>query len=1021
MAVIFSYNRPMDLVPLHVYSGFSFLASGLTVESYVKLGAKLGYHTLGLCDCLTLSGYAPFEKACNEYHLHPIFGMDAYVNGERFSLFIENEEGYSNLCELSFLSSEGKLTLNQIKEKTTGLACVYDLSSQPFMRSLKEGTPELLTETRLLLEKFSHMALGLPYLVDNDELALQVREFASNKNYRLLAFPHIVYGKKEDAIVLRIVNAIEKGEQLEIKEENGTAYFLSKEEAASFYSEDELLASESFASSLHFELKKKRGSLLRFPLENNLTSEVALRNKALKGLEEKNPGYSNQYLERLNYELSVITQMGYSDYFLIVSDYVDAAKKSGIIVGPGRGSAAGSLVSYALDIVKCDPIKYGLLFERFLNPERQSMPDIDVDFEDIYRDQIVEYLKKKYGRDRVAHVLTTIKIGAKQSIHDIARVYGYKDHEVSLLCSSITNDKLSLRQDYRTSPQFKKLVDNDPYYLQFVSLSSKIEGLPRQAGLHAAGVVLNEEPLDRVIPLRDLGNDGCVACLEKDYLEDQGFLKMDILGLRNLTIVDSCLSLIKAHEGISITYESLPYDDQNAINLIAKNMTMGLFQLESPGMKKTVELVAPTSFEEVADVLALFRPGPRDSIGHYARRKKGLERIDYFAPELESILKPTYGIIVYQEQIMQIASAIAGFSYAKADLFRRAISHKDALKLAALKGDFINGCLSKGHNQRLAETLYDLIYSFAEYGFNKSHAYSYAVLACQMAYLKFHHPKEFYASILNSMAVGEKKFVDTVSEAKKLGLHLALPNVNASKSYYEISGDSLLLPLGAVKGIPGTLIHGIVEERQLNGLYLDLFDFALRIKKHGLSLSSLVKLIDGGALDCLSPSRATLRANAGASISYANMMYGDKGDMALLDLGIEKPKLREEKDDVLVSLTAEKEALGLMVSGSPLDFWVDKIKEEGAISISEALETNGESFLACGVVKNVRVIMTKKGKQMAFLEVYDDLAEATFILWSEEYAEYFSILKEGKAILIRGRKDLRREDSFLGEEIKELK
>jgi DNA polymerase-3 subunit alpha len=385
-----------------------------------------------------------------------------------------------------------------------------------------------------------------------------------------------------------------------------------------------------FAKESSFVFLEKRGSLLHYQNEEGLSSEDYLKKLTYQGLAKRKPAAPQEYLDRLSYELGIINKMGYADYFLIVQDYVNWAKTHGVSVGPGRGSGAGSLVSWCLNIVVPDPIENDLLFERFLNPERQSMPDIDVDFSDVNRDKVVSYLQEKYGLERVGHVLTTQTIGAKEALRDIARVYGYEEREIELVISTIVDDKISLREDYKTSPQFKQLIDSDKYYLGLVALAAKIEGLPRQAGLHAAGIVLNNEPLPDVLPVSDNQGVGYVACLEKDYLEEQGFLKMDILGLRNLTIIDTCLSLIKESEGKTLTYEDLPYTDAESIALVKENRTMGLFQLESPGMKRAISEVQPTTFADVAAIEALFRPGPMESIPSYARRKNGQEKV----PEL---------------------------------------------------------------------------------------------------------------------------------------------------------------------------------------------------------------------------------------------------------------------------------------------------------------------------------------------------------------------------------------------------
>lgn len=1010
----------MGFVPLHVHSGFSYLESGLLAERLPFLAAKRGYSSIAISDKGSMSGYAPFYHACEKAGIKPLFGVDFLVPEGTYSLYVLSEEGYRNLLPLLLLSSQGKLTLPDIEKHSAGLQLVYSLENAVVKESYLAKDDSLAEKLSSRLRNFPNAYLGLPYTPKDPEFAAYCRTFAKEHSYPLVAFPAIYYEKKADAIVLRIVEAIASHNTLTEKEEEGDEYFLSSEEVGAFYASEEIALTEEIGKSSSFSYIAKRGGLLHYENGEGLSSGDYLRKLSEEGLRKKKPDGGKEYEERLHYELGVIEKMGYSDYFLIVGDYVNYAKTHGISVGPGRGSGAGSLVAYSLGIVEADPIKYSLLFERFLNPERQSMPDIDVDFSDLRRDEVVVYLQRKYGEERVGHVLTTQTIGAKESLRDIGRVYEYEDREIDLVCSAIVDDKSSLRDDYRHSPQFRKLVDSDKYYLQIVSLASKIEGLPRQAGIHPAGVILNDKPLVDALPVTYNEGVGEVGCLEKDYLEEQGFLKMDILSLRNLSIIDQCLALIKENEGISLTEEEIPYEDKEPISLIHDGRTMGLFQLESPGIKRAIAEIRPTEFEDVVATIALFRPGPMASIPSFAKRKNGEERITYPAPELEPVLKNTYGVIVYQEQIMQIVRVMAGYSYAEADLFRRAISKKDASKLEALKGDFIKGCLLHGESKGTALNVYNLIEKFANYGFNKSHALVYAVLTCKMAYLKYHYPKEFYCAILDYMSVGDSKFKSTLSELKERHIALEVPSINGSGMSFSIDGTSLRLPLSAIKGLQSPLLSALIDERSLNGPYLDLYDFAARGKKGGLALPALIRLIDAGALDCFGVNRASLRASGPGAMNYAEMLYGENGDQALLTgLGIEKPALKKFETDLRSDLDAEYEALGLMVSGSPLLFYKDKIAAEGAIPLGEMENQNG-TFKTVGIVKDIRAIVTRKGSQMAFLELYDETDEANFVLFSEAYAKCYPVLKDDKIVVVSAHKDYRKENSYLVEDAKGL-
>jgi len=1009
----------MAFIPLHIYSGFSYLQSGLSVKKIAYLAKKKGYSALGICDNASLSGYAPFTHLLLEEGIKPLYGMDVLLEEGNFSCFVLNEEGYLNLCHLALLASENNLSLAALKTNCRGLRIIYTPPLDQFLARYDASSKELARYYHELFKGLNDVLLGLLYLFNDSITASKLRSFAEAYSYDLIAFPKILYEKKEDAIVLEIVKAIANKDNLSTKEKVGSEYFLSSNEVENFYTQKEIALTEKLLEESDFTLIKKRGGLLEYPCPNGEKSSSYLRSLAYEGLRKKIGSIPEEYQKRLDYELSVIEKMGYPNYFLIVSDYVNYAKENGISVGPGRGSGAGSLVSYALGIVEVDPIKYGLLFERFLNPGRQSMPDIDVDFADVSRDRVAMYLQEKYGKDRVGHVLTTQTIGAKEAIRDIGRVYKYPQSHIELLIKTIMNEKLSLRDDYRTSPRFKELVDKEPYYLEFVRLASKIEGLPRQAGIHAAGMVVNDKPLSEVLPVSDNEGTGYVACLEKDYLEEQGFLKMDILGLTNLTTIDECLALINENQKISLTYKDIPVNDEEAIKLIRSGKTMGLFQLESPGMKRALRQIEPSSLLEVASLLALFRPGPMDSIPSFAARKKGKEKIAYLSPELEPILKETYGIIVYQEQITQIVRAMAGFDYGEADLFRRAISKKKIDKLAALKEDFILGAIKKGHGKQVAEEVFALILRFANYGFNKAHAVSYAFITCQMAYLKAHYPKEFYCAILNAMGTGEGKFKNTLSEMKSLNLHLSLPDINLSARYYLIKEDKILFPLSQIKTLPDRMISQIIDERNAKGPFKDFFDFVGRSKCAGLNLASLIRLIDSGALDSLNSSRASLRAAASSALQYADMVYAQDGSPLLLASSLEKPVIPSIEDSIQENLALEYEALGLMLSGSPLSIYRKQLAKDHVLSLDKIKECRG-GYVGAAIVKSCRKITTKKGKEMAFVEFYDELSEQEFTIFPSTYEVCFPFLKNDALVLFKGHKDESRENTYIIDELEAL-
>ncbi len=992
------------------------LRSALTLKRIGGLGQKYTLPYLAISDYGTCSGFPEIYRMAKVINAKPVFAMDVEIEGNLLSCFVESEEGYRNLLHIDRLFSDKELTLDLLKSHSCGLHIVLS-SENSFLRSYYHQQAK---EIPALLQSFSHgianFYLGIPYLPEENSFVSFLRNFVKEYPYQTLAFPHILYQKKEDEIALEIVRAIASKSSLQEKKAEGYRYYLSQEEADAYFSSEEREADFILAKKCsNFVYLSKRGGLLVFPNPLGLSSEEYLRKLAYEGLEKKNPGYGENYKQRLEYELSVIAKMGYCDYFLLVQDYVNYARSVNISVGPGRGSGAGSLVSYALDIVSPDPIENDLLFERFLNPERQSMPDIDVDFADIRRDEVIEYLKRKYGKNRVSHILTKQTMLGKAAIRDVGRVFNFEQSQIDLLAQAV-NSSMDLRSNYKSNPRFRSLVDSDSYYLQIVSLASKIENLPRQSGLHAAGVIINDRPLDECLPVSDQEYTGYVSQYEMSYLEEQGFLKMDLLGLRNLTLVDRCIENIKISKGISLDYRKIPHKDKDAIALIASTKTKGLFQLESSGMNRAIRELRPESFDDIVALLALFRPGPMAFISDYAKRKDGKEKITYLDPCLEEILSPTYGIIIYQEQIMKMVQALAGFSYGQADLFRRAISKKDAAKLSSLKTSFIDGCLKMGRNKEIAEKAYNLIYKFADYGFNKSHSVAYAMLACQMAYLKAHYPEDFYCVILD-----ETKLTDSalISELRSCGIKLLLPDINSPTLRFAHNENGIRLPLTAIKGLSASLLPSIIDERNTNGPFEDYFSFACRMYSKGLKEADLLRLIDAGCFDSLNKERASLRASSKPALHYAEVASDFYSQPSLLPFELPEPTLTSIKGDRMYDLLCERDVLGMMISGSPLEGKKEQIQSLGLKPLS-SMQEGGNSGKTVGIINSVKTILTKKGSRMAFLRLYDESSEQEFVMFEEAYNSSYAALKEGNIVSVSYQKDRRNEGKYLATSVETL-
>ena len=985
--------------PLQIISGYSFLKSGLTLENIVKAVKKFDYFGAGICDINVMHGLAKFARYMSNENINKPYlcGITLKIKGFDFCLYCLSESGYQTLCQItSFIDEEDKIC-QFLSTNQNGLLGILSTSDDSIKEKFLNVDNDLIYDIKFLSNLVQIFYIGIDASYQKDmQINEKIRQFADKYTYLCVAFPKILYFKKDDAIVLKIVHAIDQDEIISEKNLQGNNAFLSNEEYEKQYLKQEIDAINNIFRQNKFVMNIKRGEMLSFNAQNTIEK---LKNDTFARLKELNLDNDEKYVNRLNYELDVIIKMGFSDYFLIVSDYVRFAESVGILVGPGRGSAAGSLVSYLLKITKIDPLKYDLLFERFLNPSRKKMPDIDIDFMDTRRDEVINYLKEKYGKNKVSNIITFSTILAKQSLRDIGRIYNFKIHDIDLLSSRLLNPKLSLRNSYKTSKVFKEIVDSDPYYLNIVSLASKIENLPRQSGMHAAGIILNNTPIEYSLPIIKDFQNSYITQYEMDDLQEQGFLKMDLLGLKNLTIISECVDLINdVYKDAKLDKFNIPFDDEKVFQLIQENKTMGIFQLESSGMKNAIKILKPSCFNDVVALLALFRPGPMDSIPTYARRKQGLEKINYISDDLKDILKETYGIIVYQEQIILIAQKMANFSLAKADIFRNAISKKNYNDIKQMQNDFINGALNNGYSNKVANDVFDHILKFASYGFNKSHSVAYSMIACQMAYLKAYYPLCFYQTILKfSNTTNDPKFLDYVDEMSSIGIHLAKPDINLSTDNFLINQNNLLFPLSLIKGINKETIKGILDNRLKNGLYKDFLDFMLRTFQYKISETQYLKLIDSGALDCLNPSRATLKQAVSSYMQYALVINNDKGQMSLdIDM-LPPPILGKVNDDPIENLENEYDVLGIMLSNNPLKFKKDLLLKENVISISEAIKKDRAKV--CGIIKSIKIIQTKKQQPMAFIKIFDETKEMELTAFSDTYQDNISLIKKNNIVV----------------------
>ena len=986
-----------NFVPLHIVSCYSFLQSGLTIEKIQASVVKNDYFGMGLCDNGVMFGVPSFVKASEQIKRRYIVGLEVNVDDDFLCLYAISEEGYHHLMEISTAIQKEEMSFDLLKEKASGLVAIIETNKCKFYELFSTQDTTFNRYLMNLSESFKDgFYLGIEVIKKEDvSFANNIRRFANEYTYECIAFPTILYQKKDDAIVLKIVEAIAKEEELEEKKMDGQQYFMPITSYEKIYTKAEINNTRKLLESSTFDFHSRRGEMLHYPVDN---SEETLKENCLSALKRLGLDQNETYLDRLNKELETIISLGYADYFLIVQDYVSFAKKNGIIVGCGRGSAAGCLVSYLLDITQIDPIENDLQFERFLNPYRKTMPDIDVDFMDVRRDEVVQYMRDKYGNDRVANIVTFQTIQAKQSLRDIGRVYGFPTNHIDLLSKRITKKDATLRDAYKSLPEFKNLVDSDSYFLQIVSLASKIEGLIRQSGLHAAGIILNNSPLENALPVLTDFSDHYISQYEMGCLEEQGFLKMDFLGLRNLTTIAKAVDLInERYPDAKLDAQHLPYDDPKVYELICSEQTMGLFQIETMAMKRAIKVIKPNCFNDVVALLALNRPGPMAFISNYAKRKEGKESVTYADPSLEPILKSTYGILTYQEQINQIATTFAGYTMGEADMFRRVVSKKKKEEMANSRVDFIKRSVENGHDEKTASKVFDLIERFADYGFNKSHSVAYSIIACSMAYLKAYYPLEFYSAILEtSSSTNDTKFNEYVSEMRKRDIKIVSPNINLSGKEFIVKDDTLLYPLNAIHGINELLVNNILIERG-NGLFKDFFDFVSRMFKYKITETQLMRLIDAGCFDTFDVSRASFRVSIKSAFQYAELSYREDGQ---LDLGVSAlitPYLIRDYDDPIENLDKEYEALGIMLSSNPLRYKADILHAKKINAIVDAKEAKQAKI--AGLIRSVKTISTKKGSTMAFVKLADETDEIELTIFSDEYVKNVALLEKNKLII----------------------
>ena len=1007
----------MTFTILQVTSGYSLLRSTIDLYKYVMTAKELGYKKLALTDEGVLHGAIEFYNLCRNQNIEPIIGClfqyKQWRNAEAFSsmiVYAKDEIGYQSLIELSTQYQKSKLVSKDmekiIKEASEHLQIVFPQENSEWALECSNGE---VAFQRWLFEAeeryFPNIHLGIE---SNQILPIpleELEEWGQDFSMKLLPFVKTFYLKAEDDFSYRVLKAIGDGETLSTTQaEVSGQYYLQDEKTLtqqwSTILDGKLVRQlQVFVDSIKWELPKNKLLLPKFQTPEGKSSQEYLQEICQQSLKDKEL-VKDEYQSRLNYELSIIHQMGFDDYFLIVWDIMKYAHEAGIQTGPGRGSAAGSLVSYLLNITKVDPIEYQLLFERFLNPERYTMPDIDLDFPDNRREDILDYVRRKYGENHVAQIATFGTFGSKQALRDVCRVLGLTTVQAGEWSKAIPNQLgINLKTAYEQSKKLQTLVSRSPKNQLIFETACRIEGLPRHLSTHAAGVVLYDKPLTDVIPLIYKDQQMPITQYTMKYVEQIGLLKMDFLGLTNLSILHDSIELTKSIYQHEIILNEIPLNDEKTLELFQMADTNGIFQFESDGIRRVLKKLRPTNLEDIAAVNALYRPGPMEQIDTFIKRKHGQEVVKYPHPILESILQSTYGVMVYQEQVMQVTSEMAGFTLGQADILRRAIGKKDGIVIEKEKAHFIEGAIGKGIDVASATEVYQYIERFANYGFNRSHAFAYSLLAYQLAYFKAHYPRAFYTAILRFVGDRSPKLQTYFIEAKQRGISIKNPSINTSLEEYNATADGIFIGLNAIKGLRRDFIQEILKQRKQNGPYTDFMDFAFRIGKRFCKKEVLEALIDAGAFDELGKNRATLRATIDAVIESVKF----HGSNIALELNEEiYPKYFEEEDsNIIEKIEREIAVLGFPVSAFPTEPYEILYKEQKANRISSIYESKQVSVL--GILKNIRKTRTKKGEPMAFGTIQDETGEMEFVVFSEVYPIVFSLLEENQLVLIKGK------------------
>ena len=1052
----------MNFTHLHVHTEYSLLDGSNKINEYVSRVKELGMKSAAITDHGVMFGCIDFYKAAKAAGIKPILGCEVYVApGSRFDkekgkeedryyhlvLLAETQEGYQNLIKIvSYGFVDGfyykpRVDMELLEQYHEGIIALSACLAGEVARNLARGFYEEGKEAALRYEKIFGKGNFFLELQDhgipeqrqvNHELIRMSRE----TGIELVATNDVHYTYSSDAEAHDILLCVQTGKSLKdenrMRYEGGQYYVKSEEEMRRLfpYAPEAIENTGKIAERCNVEIEFGVTKLPKFDVPDGYTAWEYLNKLCFEGLDKRYTDNKEELKKRLNYELGVIKDMGYVDYFLIVWDFIRYAREQGIMVGPGRGSAAGSLVSYTLGITKLDPIKYDLLFERFLNPERVSMPDIDVDFCFERRQEVIDYVVEKYGKDQVVQIVTFGTMAARGVIKDVGRVMDVPYVQCDTIAKMIPQElNITIDKAMKANPELKKIYETDETVRKLIDMSRRLEGLPRHTSMHAAGVVISQKPVMEYVPL-SRGSDGSlVTQFTMTTLEELGLLKMDFLGLRTLTVIQNAEKLVRRDKGIELDMDKIDYEDKKVYGMLGAGKTEGVFQLESTGMKNFMKELKPGNLEDIIAGLSLYRPGPMDFIPQYIKGKNNPDEIHYDCPELEPILKATYGCIVYQEQVMQIVRSLGGYTLGRSDLVRRAMSKKKASVMEKERQNFVYGneeegvpgCIHRGISEKTANKIYDDMIDFAKYAFNKSHAAAYAVVSYQTAFLKYYYPVEYMAALMTSVIHNPSKVAEYILSSRKMQIEILPPDINFGESEFSADHGAIRYGLSAIKSLGAPMIRAIVEERKENGKYQSLRDFIERMSGRELNKRAIENLIKAGALDQVAGNRRQKLMVYAEIVDAVNQEKKNAmtGQMSLFDLisdeekeayETQMPKVEEYSKEELLSF--EKEVLGVYISGHPLEEYEERWRKNITartvdFQIDEELGTSkagdGEIAVIGGIITNKTVKYTRNNKVMAFLTIEDLVGTVEVVVFPNDYEKNVQKMEEDSKVFIRGK------------------